>query len=168
MEAVLRSALLERQTSEEHDRDVFLRISGRSVLVIPIAIPAAMSVPTALDTANQPFLRDHEAARAFHDKRVGPVHFIACHRSVTESQAVRQLRFADATIVSPPFGVYVADNIQKIQLVFIANCRDETSTRKGVQRVFEWLEQSGEDGLMSDRAHSRSRIVKAIAKELAS
>jgi hypothetical protein len=84
---------------------------------------------------------------------------------VTESQAARQLGFPDATIVAPPFGVYVADDVQKIQLVFIANCRDETATRQGVQRVFDWLEQSGEYARLSARAASRAKIVRAIAKE---
>jgi hypothetical protein len=165
MTKVLRSALIERDNAEEHGGNVFMKIAAHTILIVPSAIPAAMSVPSALEMANQPFLRDHRLARALTDKFVGPVHFIACHRSATEAQAARQLGFPDATIVSPPFGVYVADNVQKIQLVFISNCRDETSTREGVQRVFNWLEQTGEDRLFSDRAVSRSRIVRAIAKE---
>lgn len=167
MAKILRLALLERHNAEDDGGNLFMKIAARRILIVPSAIPAAMNVPSALETANQPFLRDHLLAGTLADKLVGPVHFIACHRSVTESQAARQLGFPDATIVSPPFGVYVADNIQKIQLVFIANCRDETSTREGIQRVFEWLGQSGEDRLLSERAVSRSRIVKAIAKEAA-
>jgi hypothetical protein len=63
-------------------------------------------------------------------RRSGPVHLIACQRSVTESQALRQLGFPDVTVVSPPFGVYVVDEVQKVQLIFLANCRDPTSTRE--------------------------------------
>jgi len=70
-------------------------------------------------------------------------------------------------VVTTPFGVYVADNIQKIQLVLIGNCRDESNTRHGVQRFFEWLEQTGEGDELSVRAAARARIVKAIAKEFA-
>jgi len=82
---------------------------------------------------------------------------------VTETQAVRQLGFPDATVVRPPFGVYIADSIQKIQMVFIGTCRDETSTRHGVQRFFEWLEQSGEGELLALRACARARVVQEIA-----
>jgi hypothetical protein len=124
-----------------------------------------MTVAAAREMVGQPSLRDHALADAVKGKRGGPVHLIACHRSITESQASRHLGFPDATVVSTSFGVYVADNIQKIQVVFIANCRDETSTRQGVQRVFDWLEQSGEGVLLRDRALSRARIVRAIAKE---
>jgi len=126
-----------------------------------------MTVASAREMVGQPFLRDYESADLLKGERGGPIHLIACHRSVTEAQAAKQLGFPDATIVSPAFGVYVADNIQKIQMVFIANCRDETSTRHGVQRFFEWLEQSGEAKLLSDRAASRARIVQAIAAERA-
>jgi hypothetical protein len=166
MRTVLCEALLERNGSEEHDGQLLIRISSRSVVVVPDAIPAAMTVAPARELVGQPFLRDHLLASALEDKRVGPVHFIACHRSVTEAQAARQLGFPDATIVTPPFGVYVADDVQKIQLVFIANCRDETATRQGVQRVFDWLEQSGEGAMLSSRAASRAKIVRTIAKEV--
>ena len=75
------------------------------------------------------------------------------------------LGFPDATIVSPPFGVYVADKIQKIQLVFLANCRDDTAVRHGVQRFFDWLEQSNEGLLLQKRAAARARIIRIIADE---
>ena len=75
-------------------------------------------------------------------KRVGgPVHLIACHKTVTESQAIRQLGFPDAIVVSAPFGIYVADDVQKIQMVFIANCRDESTTQAHVQRFLQWLDE---------------------------
>lgn len=167
IERVLLDALVERQAAEQHDGHVFIKLGGRPVLIVPNAIPAPMSVPAARELVGQPFLLDHQAADVLLGKRVGPVHLIACHRTVSEAQASRQLGYPDATIVSPPFGVYVADNVQKIQLIFIANCRDETSTREGVRRVFDWLEQSGEEALMSERAAARARIVKAIAKECA-
>lgn len=165
MQTVLREALLERNAAEEHDGHVLIKVGTRTVLIVPDAIPAAMTVAPARELVGQPFLRDYLLAEVLQDKRVGPVHFIACHRSITESQAARQLGFPDATIVPPPFGVYVADDVQKIQLVFIAHCRDETATRQGVQRVFDWLEQTGEGLLLSSRAASRAKIVRAIAKE---
>jgi hypothetical protein len=69
-------------------------------------------------------------------KRSGPVHLIGCHKTATETQATRLLGFPDATVVSTPFGVYVADNLQKVQLAFIGNCRDEANTHgDGVQII---------------------------------
>ena len=74
------------------------------------------------------------------------------------------LGFPDATVVTPTFGVYVADSVQMIQLVFLANCRDRTSTRHAVQRFFDWIERSGESDYLVERAKSRKKIVKAIAE----
>ena len=62
--------------------------------------------------------------------------------------------------------MFVADNIQKIQFAFIVNCHDESTTSHGVQRFFEWLEQTGENELVTQRTKSRASIVKAIAKEI--
>jgi len=165
MERVLRSALGARTGAEEVSKQMFVRIGGKLTLALCHGIPAAMTVAPAREMVGQPFLQDHKYADLLQGTRVGPVHFIACHRSVTESQAMKMLGFPDATIVSPSFGVYLSDNIQKIQLILVANCRDESSTRHGLQRVFDWLEQTVEDARMATRAAARARIIKAIAKE---
>ena len=78
---------------------------------------------------------------------------------------MRQLGFPDATVLSTPFGIYVADKIQKIQLAFLSNCRDCTTTTYQVQRLFDWMEEVGEGPLLIERAASRARIVMAIARE---
>jgi hypothetical protein len=166
IKSTLRDALTDRQGSEIRESNLFVRVDQKPVLMVCDAIPAAMGVAAAREMVGQPFLRDHELADALIGDRVGPVHVIGCHRSVSEAQAMRQLGFPDATIVSPPFGVYVADPIQKIQLLFLSNCRDETAARHAVQRAFEWLLQSGEGPLLTKRAQGRARIVKAIAMEL--
>jgi hypothetical protein len=67
--------------------------------------------------------------------------------------------------VSTPFGVYIADKIQKIQLAFLSNCRDPTTTTYQVQRLFDWIEEVGEGPLIIERAASRARIVITIAGE---
>jgi hypothetical protein len=154
-----------RTKSRKPGNQVLARISGKSVLLLGHAVPAAMGISAAREMLGQPFLQDYKYADLLTDGRVGPVHVIACHRSVTESQAIKQLGFPDATVVSPPFGVYVADNVQKIQLAFIANCRDETNTREGVGRFFDWLEQTDEDLALVRRAAARKNIVTAIARE---
>jgi len=94
----------------------------------------------------------------------GPLHVIACHRKATESQAAKLLGFPDATIVSSPFGVFVADPVQKVQFAFITNCRDDANTRHGVQRFFEWLRQTNEEANVAHRAKARAHIVRAVAQ----
>lgn len=168
MQAELRTALEGRTTqvaaAAPSVGGPVIQIAGRSVLVRTHAIPAAFSVPAAREPVGRPHLQDHELSDAL--KAVGgPLHVIACHRSVTETQATNMLGFPDATIVSSPFGVYVADDIQKVQFVFLANCRDAYQTRHAVQRFLDWTEQAGESAALAERAMARARIVKAIAKE---
>ncbi|VVB64874.1 Uncharacterised protein [uncultured archaeon] len=166
MKGALRDGLKFRKGSVEENNNLFIKAYETFILCICHAIPASMTVAAAREMVGQPFLQDYKFAHQLNEKRVGPVHFIACNRSVTEAQAMRQLGFPDATIVTTPFGVYVADNIQKIQLILIANCRDETTTLYGLQEVFKWLEKSGEGERLAERARARKRIIEAIAKEI--
>jgi hypothetical protein len=165
MRAVLADALAARGAAAGDG--VIVPIAGKKVLFLPAAIPAAMTVSAAREMVGQPFLKDHLSAGLLKGSVAGPTHVIACHRTITESQAMALLGFPDATIVSGSFGVYVADNVQKIQLCLIANCRDESSTRHGLQKLFDWLAQTGEEELLAKRASSRSKIVSAIAREAA-
>jgi hypothetical protein len=165
MLSVLRDAFLGQKRAASHAADISLELAGQRVLFCLHAIPAAMSVPSAKEMVGQPFLRDHLLAKELSKKLVGPVHVIACQRSATETQATKLLGFADATVVMAPFGIFVADDVQKVQFAFIANCRDDTTTRHGIQRFLEWLEQTGEAVLLTKRANSRTKIIKAIAAE---
>lgn len=163
---VIRDAILQRQNATDSAGHLFVRLAGTEVLVIDHAIPAALGIAAAKEMVGQPFLKDHSLGGVLTARRAGPVHLIGCHRAATESQAIKLLGFPDATVVSGPFGVFAADNIQKVQFAFISNCRDDATTRHGVQRFFEWLEQSGEDRRLAERAASRAKIIKAIAKEI--
>jgi hypothetical protein len=165
MTRVLRDALLARTGSIEDAGKLIIKMDGRDILVEPHAIPAALTIGPARELVGQPFLRDHQLEPKLTGKRGGPLHIIACHKTATESQATKLLGFPDATLVAAPFGVFVADPIQKVQFAFLTNCRDEANTRHGLQRFMEWLSQTGEEKLLADRAQARARIVKAIAKE---
>jgi hypothetical protein len=168
MRRVLRDTMVQRTGSTEDGEHLVVRFDESDVLVVPDAIPAALSVGPAKELVGQPFLRDHERSGALKKGRGGPLHVIGCHKNATEIQATRLLGFPDATVVSAPFGIFVADNIQKVQFAFIVNCRDESTTRHGVQRFFEWLTQSGEEARVAARAKARARIVAAIASEVTS
>ena len=126
------------------------------------SIPASMSTAAARELVGQPFLKDHEHTEKWDAAIHGPVHVIACQKSVSESQAVRQLGFPDAVVVSAPFGVYVADDVQKIQMAFIANCRDESTTRQNVQAFVTWLNDYGEARYLVQRANKRRQISDLI------
>jgi len=162
---VLKKALGERPDTIADGENVVGILDGKRILFVPNAIPAAISVGPAKEMVGQPFLKDHELVSFLGGGRRGPVHIIACHKTATETQAMKLLGFPDATIVSAPFGVFVADNIQKVQIAFIVNCRDESTTRHGVQRFFEWMSQTGEDKFVVNRASARVRIVRVIANE---
>lgn len=167
MVKVLGDALFQRPGSKKDGSGIAVQFGGHEVLMMPHAIPAALSVGPARELVGQPFLNDHALAASLSKKRSGPVHVIACHRNATENQAATLLGFPDATIISAPFGVFVADRINKVQFVFLTNCQDPSSTKHAVQRFLEWLDQTGEALLMAKRAQARASIVKIIAKEMA-
>jgi hypothetical protein len=151
------------------DNCYVLPLAGRPVLFVCHGIPAALSVPTAREMVGQPFLRDHAYVELSHRRSrqpAGPVHLIACQKTVTEAQAMRQLGYPDATIVRADFGVYVADGVQKVQMAFLANCRDEATTLDAAGKLFDWLGSTGEDSRLVLRAEGRRKIVRAILDHL--
>jgi hypothetical protein len=162
METVLHASL-RSEGAEDAGGACIHQVENEKVYFCCHAVPAAMTVPAAREMVGRPFLRDHELFGSMSGRIQGPVHVIACHKGVTENQAVTLLGFPDATIVTPAFGVYVADNVQKIQLVLLANCRDESTTRYAVQRFFDWLVRSGEAKFLAARAKGRKAIIAAIA-----
>jgi hypothetical protein len=142
-------------------------INKAPVLWYVHAIPAATSIAAARELVGQPFVRDHLAVPLLKkSKSAGPLHIIGCHKSITESQALKFRGIADCTIVKTDFGIYLADSIQKIQIIFLANCRDLTATQSAITEMFQWFEQSEEMVEIVKRARSRKKILMAIAKEL--
>jgi hypothetical protein len=140
------------------------RLARSRLLTIVHGLPAAFGVAAARELVGQPFLKDHAYAAGLPGDLAGPVHLVACLKTVGEAQAMRQLGFPDATIVAAPFGVYVADKVQKIQMIFLANCRDTTTTRHALTRLVEWLDSTDEDANLTRRAKGRREIVATIAR----
>jgi hypothetical protein len=139
------------------------KVRGDSILFSVSAIPDALSVPTARELVGQPHLSDHSLAGHLKKMSGGPIHLIACTKNVTESQAVRMLGFPNATVLSPPFGIYVVDPVQSIQLVLVAQCRDSSTTRHGVQGFLQWLDESDQDVQLVRHAAKRKVVVAALA-----
>jgi hypothetical protein len=163
MVKVAADAIAARSDSNKSEAGMTIQLQNTPVLACIHAIPAAFSVAPARELVGQPFLLDHQKAGHLKEDGGGPIHLILCHKTATETQAAKLLGFPDATIVSPPFGVFVADPVQHVQFVFIKDCRDESTTRHGIQRFFEWLSQTGEEANLVVRAKHRATIVRAIA-----
>jgi hypothetical protein len=166
--AAMREELVAELGGSSNGRDeaqaVPIQVSRGGVLAICDAIPGPLSLAPARELVGQSFLRDHEYAGQLTGGVAGPVHFIACQRGVTEAQAIRQLGHPDAVVVNPPFGVYVADDVQKIQMVFLADCHDRGNTRTRVQQALAWLERANESPLLLRRAQERAEIVRTVAR----
>jgi Domain of unknown function (DUF4062) len=141
------------------------KIDGKDVVFVVGAVPDAMSVPAAREIVGQPHLSDHTLHTTLSKIQGGPIHVVGCHKTVSEAQARSMLGFPDATVVSAPFGIYVVDPVQSIQLVLIAQCRDETSTRLGVQRFLEWLDESEQAAALVRHAGKRKNVVRALAAD---
>lgn len=155
--------------SAKKERTLVRQVARANILVRVHAIPDAFSTPEARDMVGIPFLKDHELVQTMKEQDgsvYGPVHIIAVHKGVSESQARKFLGHPDVFLVNAPFGYYLADRAQHVQVLLIANCRAATSTRYAVQRCLDWIDQSGEDANIAERARKRKKIVELIARQI--
>jgi len=154
-------------TGSNNNENYFLEFGVYKILVTIHAVPDTLSIASAREKVGQPFLQDFKRSDLLleEDNIIGPIHVIGCNKSVSETQTRNILGFPDATILKDSFGIYVADNIQKIQMVFIQNCSDSHSIRHGFQDFFEWLSRTSEEKNLIQRAKSRKNIINAIAQE---
>lgn len=141
---------------------VVYTIKSTKLLLCCHGIPDSMSTPAASELVGQPFLKDYKYIQGQGKNINGPIHIIGVHKSITEKQAVNMLGVPDVISVKGPFGIYIVDRIQKIQVVFLENCREEASTRHNVQRFIEWILETGEDNKIIERAKDRKKIADLI------
>lgn len=166
MEEVMTESLSNRPNSSKSASGVLAEFNKVKLFLKSHAAPASLSEPTSREMVGQPFLSDHKLhAELKKSKAAGPIHLVACPKGVTENQALNMLGFPDATIVSDSFGVHIADNIQKIQIVLLKECVSPSAIRRQLAAWFEFLQRTGEDKFVLDRAQRRFRIIEAVAKE---
>jgi hypothetical protein len=165
MEKVMMESLSNQPKSTKSASGVLVEINKAQVFLKTHASPASLSEPTAREMVGQPFLIDHKLHSELKNSKAGPIHLVACPKGVTENQALNMLGFPDATIVSDSFGVHIADNIQKIQIVLLKECVSPSAIRCQLAAWFEFLRRTGEDKFVLDRAQRRFRIIESIAKE---
>jgi hypothetical protein len=136
---------------------------GKRILCVPSAVPDALSVAAARELVGQPHLSDHARLGSLQAVHGGPVHIVACQGGVTPSQAQKMLGFPNATVVPAPFGVYVVDPVQAIQIVLVANCTDDHATRLGIQEFLSWLPRSRQLPIFVRTARKRRQVVQVLA-----
>ena len=144
---------------------VLVEINNAQIFLKIHASPASLSEPTAREMVGQPFLLDHKLHAELKKPKAGPIHLVACPKGVTENQALNMLGFPDATIVADSFGVHIADNIQKIQIVLLKECVSPSAIRLQLAKWFQFLRRTGEDRYVLERARARFRIIEAVANE---
>nr|WP_319537644.1 DUF4062 domain-containing protein [uncultured Methanospirillum sp.] len=127
-------------------------------------IPDSLSISHAKELVGQPFLYDYKSYESIRDlKAIGPIHIIGCHKTITESQALKMLGHPDVILVKAPFGLFLVDDIEKIQIIFIQNCRNQTETEKGMQLFFDWLTQKTDEvNYLITRAEKRVIIIESV------
>lgn len=130
------------------------------------AVPDRFAVGEARAMAGRPQLQDHTLVEQMTQQIIGPVHFIACHRSVSEIQAKGLVGVDDLLVVTSGFGIYLADRIHKAQFLFLANCRDAHSVRARVEQARTWLKTSGEIDSLVKRAKARKQILLTVKENL--
>jgi hypothetical protein len=143
-----------------------VELAGQSLAVQLHAVPGAMGVAAAREMVGQPFLRDHLWVDDLTKRAPGIVHMVACYKGVTENQASKIIGTPDTITVASDFGVYAADHIQQIQLIFLAQCADSVAVDVSVRRVDEWLRQTKEINRVVQRAKGRLNILRAIRDNL--
>ena len=166
--SAIEDIICESLGSKGKDRMVVRKVARVNILFGVHAVPDAFSTAEAREMVGLPFLKDHElvdSMESANGNSHGPLHVIAVHKTVGESQARKLLGHPDVILVSAPFGYYLADRVQHVQVLLVANCRDATSTRYAIQRCLTWIEQAGEDGNIVERARKRRKIIELIARQ---
>lgn len=138
---------------------------GEPVLAWLHAIPSGFGVSAARERIIRPLAREHTLAGELADRRIGgPVHIVAVHRAMTESQVAAFFGTPDLYVVSGAFGYYAADLTTLQQAFFLTQCRDSPAIAHALVQLTSWLAEVGEDSRVVALALQRARVVRLIAE----
>lgn len=157
---------IKRNFEDIKDDLVLYEDNKRKILCKLHALPDSATVSAAKEKVGQPFLNDIYASKELEKYDGGIVHFIGCYKTITESQVRKIMGFPDVILIKDEFGIYVADKIYKIQMVFLEKCIDESNTIKQVENFFDWLYRSRETEEFIKRARDRKDIVLKISEKM--
>ena len=166
MRDTMRRALIENGGTEHGPDMIEALVGGAGAMFHLHASPASLAVSASRELVGRPFLADHVSVGSYPPDIAGPIHLIACQSGATEAQARAMLGFPDAMIVATPFGIFAADEVQQVQFVLLKECRDDTTVRNGLGRLWAWLTETGEGEAVLARARRRRAVATAIADQV--
>lgn len=135
------------------------------------AYPDSIAIAESKEKVGQPFLKDYLLVEIMNKhSQIGPVHIIGCYGGITESQVKKILGFNDAIILKSSFGIYVADRVSQIQMIFIEKCQNEDLVKNNVASFFNWIgtdiKEEKMDEKIKQRAAKRKEIVAIMYNNL--
>jgi hypothetical protein len=143
-------------------------IARASLLAWLHAVPGAFGVAAARERIARPFAREVDLEQVLRAHGlIGPLHVIAVHRGVTESQLASFFGTPDIYVAAGRFGFYAADLTTLQQAIVLADCRDPLETDHQWARAADWLESVGEDKRLIEIANRRAAIVHLLAAQVA-
>jgi Domain of unknown function (DUF4062) len=144
-------------------RMVTRSLGGASVGFRTHAVPGPFGLAEARASLGQPFRDERvllgtlEAAGA-----IGPIHVVAVQQAVTETQIRRFIGRPDALVAAQSFGVFVSDDSNFTQALFLSNCRDAARVSDAVGNAFAWWKQAGLEVKLARWAAARMAILRAL------
>ena len=139
---------------------------GAPVLVVVKAAPEGLSLASSREMVGQPHRDDHLLVSELDGQgAIGPLHVVPVPARATQSQARALIGSADVMIVPLPDGVWVADAVNRAQVLVIGGCADEGSTGLAIENAFGWLHRSGEVERLVQRARRRTEILRVMAED---
>lgn len=123
-------------------------------------IPDNMSVSDARNRIGRPFINEADEINDSYD--AGIVHFITVYGNCTEIQIKNLVGFPDLTVIKTPFGFYLWDTTNHIQMFFLAKCKNGNAIGTNINYVLQWLHSSKENENITKRAQARYSILMAI------
>ena len=156
-----------RDLSPPEGRTVVRPFGGSAVVFRTHAVPGPFALPEARASLGQPF-RDEVALLSLIEgaKAGGPIHVIAVHQGVTETQVRKFIGRPDALVAGLPGGAgfFASDDATFTQALFLANCRDGSRVLNVVGEAFDWLSRSKLDETVATRAAARTAILGALRR----
>ncbi len=162
MHAIVKSFLKMGTGATDAGDAVVIPFDGVGVVCVPNAIPDSLSVGAAKELVGQVFRNDDDLLPS--NDVHGPLHVVACYRSISEGAARKLYGVDDAAYIPLESGILIRDQKLKVQMLLLAKCADTTSTRAALQTCFDWIDRSSQAPVIAQFAKDRATIVRAVQK----
>ncbi|MCX6306001.1 MAG: hypothetical protein NT040_13650 [Bacteroidetes bacterium] len=129
------------------------------------SIPDNMSVDDAKAFTGRPFLKDQDnlpAAPLNPEELMGPIHFVGVVGNATEIQVKNLIGYPDISVIKGDYGVYVWEQNNHIQMVFLTECISPEAVRTKFLLFDTWCQSTKELENIEKRGRARLHVLKAI------